>query len=51
MSIENRIASDQPDSFAFSKKNEAEIKRIIAKYPRYSTAIESTAKSLDIINL
>ena len=34
MSIEDRIASDQPDSFAFSKENEAEIKRIIAKYPK-----------------
>jgi len=34
MSIEDRIASDQPDSFAFSKDNEAEIKRIIAKYPK-----------------
>ena len=29
MSIEDRIASDQPDSFAFSKDNEAEIKRIL----------------------
>ena len=34
MSIEDRIASDQPDSFAFSKENEAEIKRIVAKYPK-----------------
>ena len=34
MSIENRIASNQPDSFRFSKENEAEIKRIIAKYPK-----------------
>ena len=34
MSIEDRIASDQPDSFAFSRENEAEIKRIIAKYPK-----------------
>ena len=34
MSIEDRIASDQPDSFAFSKTNEAEIKRIVAKYPK-----------------
>ena len=34
MSIEDRIASDQPDSFAFSKENVAEIKRIIAKYPK-----------------
>ncbi|MGA0181955.1 MAG: NADH-quinone oxidoreductase subunit NuoE [Candidatus Puniceispirillaceae bacterium] len=34
MSIEARIASDQPDSFAFSKENEAEIKRIVAKYPK-----------------
>ena len=34
MSIEDRIASDQPDSFAFSKANRAEMKRIIAKYPK-----------------
>ena len=34
MSIESRIASDQPESFKFSKENEAEIKRIIAKYPK-----------------
>ena len=34
MSIEDRIASDQPDSFAFSMANNAEIKRIIAKYPK-----------------
>jgi len=34
MSIEARIASDQPDSFAFSKENEAKIKRIVAKYPK-----------------
>ena len=34
MSIEDRIASDQPNSFAFSKANRAEIKRIIAKYPK-----------------
>ena len=34
MSIEARIAEDQPDSFAFSAENEAEIKRIIAKYPK-----------------
>jgi NADH-quinone oxidoreductase E subunit len=34
MSIESRIANNQPDSFKFSKENEAEIKRIIAKYPK-----------------
>ena len=34
MSIVARIADEQPDSFAFSKENEAEIKRIIAKYPK-----------------
>ena len=34
MSIEARIAEDQPDSFAFSAENEAEIKRIVAKYPK-----------------
>ena len=34
MSIENRIASNQPDSFKFSRENEAEIRRIIAKYPK-----------------
>ena len=33
MSIESRIASNQPNSFKFSKENEAEIKRVIAKYP------------------
>ena len=34
MSIESRIASNQPDSFQFSKENEIEIKRIIDKYPK-----------------
>ena len=34
MSIESRIANNQPNSFKFSKENEAEIKRVIAKYPR-----------------
>lgn len=34
MSIEARIAEDQPDSFTFTAENEAEIKRIIAKYPK-----------------
>ena len=34
MSIESRIASNQPNSFKFSKENEAEIKRVIAKYPK-----------------
>ena len=34
MSIEDRIASDQPDSFAFSNAHKAEIKRLIAKYPK-----------------
>ena len=34
MSIESRIAINQPDSFKFSKENEAEIKRVIAKYPK-----------------
>ena len=34
MSIESRISSNQPESFKFSKENEAEIKRIIAKYPK-----------------
>ena len=34
MSIESRIATDQPKSFKFSKENEAEIKRVIAKYPK-----------------
>jgi NADH-quinone oxidoreductase E subunit len=34
MSIESRIASNQPHSFKFSKENEAEIKRVIAKYPK-----------------
>ena len=34
MSIESRIASNQPSSFKFSKENEAEVRRIIAKYPK-----------------
>ena len=34
MSIESRIANNQPNSFKFSKENEAEIKRVIAKYPK-----------------
>jgi len=34
MSIESRIASNQPKSFKFSKENEAKIKRVIAKYPK-----------------
>ena len=34
MSIKTRIASEQPDSFKFSRENEAEIRRIIAKYPK-----------------
>ena len=34
MSIESRIASHQPSSFKFSKENEAEVKRVIAKYPK-----------------
>jgi len=41
MSIEARIAEDQPDSFAFTAENEKEIKRIIAKYPkgRHASAV------------
>ena len=34
MSIDERIATDQPASFAFTSENEAEIKRIVAKYPK-----------------
>ncbi|MGC6516570.1 MAG: NADH-quinone oxidoreductase subunit NuoE [Candidatus Puniceispirillaceae bacterium] len=34
MSIDKLIAETQPDSFAFSKENEAEIKKILAKYPK-----------------
>ena len=34
MSIDARIADEQPDSFNFTKENEAEIKRIVAKYPK-----------------
>ena len=34
MSIDARIAQDQPESFKFSRENEAEIKRILAKYPK-----------------
>ena len=38
MSIDARIAEDQPESFAFTKENEAEVKRIVAKYPKGSQA-------------
>ena len=34
MSIDARIADNQPGSFTFTKENEAEIKRIVAKYPK-----------------
>ena len=34
MSIDARIADNQPDSFAFTRENEAEIKRIVTKYPK-----------------
>ena len=34
MSIDARIADNQPESFAFTRENEAEIKRIVAKYPK-----------------
>ena len=34
MSIDSRIAINQPLSFKFSKENEAEVKRVIAKYPK-----------------
>jgi NADH-quinone oxidoreductase E subunit len=34
MSIDARIAADQPDSFAFTRENAAEAKRIITKYPK-----------------
>ena len=34
MSIDDRIASDQPKSFKFTAENEKQIKRIIAKYPK-----------------
>ena len=34
MSIDARIADNQPDSFVFTRENEAEIKRIVAKYPK-----------------
>ena len=34
MSIDERVAKDQPASFAFTAENEAEIKRILAKYPK-----------------
>jgi NADH-quinone oxidoreductase E subunit len=33
MSIDALIAEEQPESFAFNAANEAEIKRILAKYP------------------
>ncbi len=34
MSIDARIAEEQPGSFKFTAENEKEIKRIIAKYPK-----------------
>jgi NADH-quinone oxidoreductase E subunit len=34
MSIDDRIAADQPKTFQFTAENEKEIKRIIAKYPK-----------------
>jgi NADH-quinone oxidoreductase E subunit len=34
MSIDDRIASDQPKTFKYTAENEKEIKRIIAKYPK-----------------
>ena len=34
MSIDDRIAADQPETFRFTSENEKEIKRIIAKYPK-----------------
>ena len=34
MSIKTRIAIDQPAIFKFSRENEAEIKRIVSKYPK-----------------
>ena len=34
MSIDARIADNQPESFAFTRENEAEIKRIVSKYPK-----------------
>lgn len=34
MSIDDRIASDQPKTFKFTAENEKEIKRIVAKYPK-----------------
>ena len=34
MSIDARIAENQPESFAFTSENEAEIKRVVAKYPK-----------------
>ena len=34
MSIDDRIAADQPKTFEFTAENKKEIKRIIAKYPK-----------------
>ena len=34
MSIDKLIAENQPASFSFTKENEAEIKKILAKYPK-----------------
>lgn len=34
MSIDKLIAENQPESFAFTKESEAQIKKILAKYPK-----------------
>ena len=34
MSIDKLIAESQPESFAFTKESEAQIKKILAKYPK-----------------
>ena len=34
MSIDKLIAENQPETFAFTKENQAEIKNILAKYPK-----------------
>ena len=43
MSIQTLIAEDQPESFAFTKESEKEIKKAISKYPegRQASAVKS----------
>ena len=45
MSIDKLIAENQPASFSFTKENEAEIEKILAKYPEERKAECSDAAS------